>query len=196
MPNPWLHALALAAILLLAQVAGRPALQLLRFSRDGLAAGDWWRLPTAHFIHLGWAHAGLNVLGVLLCCALAPRLFDRFLWLRLAGLALGLSLLLWRFSPEVSSYAGLSGVLYGLFAMGLLPQARRGDHPAALALAAIAAWMLWQWLVAPAALEEHLIGGRIVGVAHIYGFCLGLALLALQSVWHRRIFFLEIFRQI
>lgn len=194
-PEPWPHALALAAILLLVQAAGDPAHQFLRFSRDGLAAGEWWRLLGAHFTHLGWVHAGLNVLGVLLCCALAPQLFNRHVWPRLAGLALGISLLLWWFSPNVPNYAGLSGVLYGLFAIGLLPQAWRGDRPAGLALAAIAAWMLWQWLVAPAATEERLIGGRIVGIAHVYGFCLGLGMLAAQAGWRRIIPTKEIFRQ-
>lgn len=184
-PEPWLRALALAAILLLVQAAGDPARQFLRFSRDGLAAGEWWRLLGAHFTHLGWTHTVLNVLGVLLCCALAPRLFNRYFWPRLASLALGVGLLLWWLSPGVSSYVGLSGVLYGLFSLGLFSQARHGDYPAGVALTVIAAWMLWQWLAAPLASEEALIGGRIVAISHVYGFCLGLCMVAAQGGWRR-----------
>ena len=184
-PEPWLRALALAAILLLVQAAGDPARQFLRFSRDGLAAGEWWRLLGAHFTHLGWTHTVLNVLGVLLCCALAPRLFNRYFWPRLTCLALGVGLLLWWLSPGVSSYVGLSGVLYGLFSLGLFSQALRGDRPAWLALAAIAFWVLWQWLAAPLASEEALIGGRIVAISHVYGFCLGLLMAVAQAGWSR-----------
>ncbi|SHG92775.1 rhombosortase [Pollutimonas bauzanensis] len=174
-PAAWLRALALGAFALLLQAGGEPLRMALRLDRQALAAGEWWRVFSAHFVHLGWAHAALNVLGILLCCCLAPELYDRHFWRRIAGLALGVGLCLWWGSPGVQDYVGLSGVLYGMFALGLLPQAWRGDRAAGLALAGIAAWMLWQWGVAPSASEEAMIGGRIVGIAHVYGFLLGMA---------------------
>ncbi len=100
-------------------------------------------------------------------------------------LAVGVGILLWWWSPNVSSYVGLSGVLYGLFVLGLLPQACRGDHLAVLALAATVAWMAWQWSAAPLVEEERLIGGRIIGIAHVYGFGLGLAGAAAGWGWRR-----------
>ncbi|MGB6103946.1 MAG: rhombosortase [Pusillimonas sp.] len=181
----WVRALVLAGLLLLLQMAGEGVRIILRFNRQALEQGEWWRLLGAHFVHLGWAHTALNVLGVLLCCALGPQLFNRHIWLKAAGLALGIGALLWWLSPGVSDYVGLSGVLYGLFVFGLLPQAWRGDRLAALALAGIAAWMLWQWAAGPAVLEEKLIGGRIIGVAHLYGFCLGIAGVAIAAAWRR-----------
>ncbi|WP_243410950.1 rhombosortase [Pusillimonas noertemannii] len=171
----WTRALTLAAALLLLQAGGGAARDALRFSRQAIEHGEWWRLFCAHFVHLGWAHAALNALGVLLCCALAPQLFNRHVWLKTAGLALGVGALLWWCSPEVSAYVGLSGVLYGLFVLGLLPQAWRGDRLAALALLATAGWMLWQWGVGPSTAEQTMIGGRIISIAHVYGFGLGFA---------------------
>lgn len=171
----WCRALGLVVLLLLLQWGGETVRAGLRFERSAVAAGEVWRLGTAHLVHLGWNHALLNSAGVLLCCLLAPERFDRGLWRRLAGLALGVGLALWWFSPGVPNYVGLSGVLYGMFVLCLLPQGLHGDRSAWLALACVCAWMLWQWLVAPAASEEKMIGGTIVSVAHVYGFCLGLA---------------------
>lgn len=181
----WSHALAFVAVLLLLQAGGDGVKAALRFSRPALEQGEWWRLLTAHFVHLGWAHAMLNILGVLLCCAVAPQLFNARFWPRTAMLAVGVGILLWWWSPNVSSYVGLSGVLYGLFVLGLLPQACRGDRLAVLALAATVAWMGWQWSAAPLVEEEGLIGGRIIGIAHVYGFGLGLAGAAAGWAWRR-----------
>jgi len=179
----WARALTLAAALLLLQAGGVAVRDALRFSRQAIEHGEWWRLFSAHFVHLGWAHTALNVLGVLLCCALAPQLFNRRIWLKRAALALGVGALLWWRSPGVSGYVGLSGVLYGLFVLGLLPQAWRGDRLAAPALLATAGWMLWQWGMGPSAAEEGLIGGRIIGIAHVYGFVLGLAGAVIGLAW-------------
>ncbi|WP_397475547.1 rhombosortase [Pusillimonas sp.] len=181
----WPRALALAAALLLLQAGGDGVRAALRFSRPALEQGEWWRLFSGHFVHLGWTHTALNMLGVLLCCALAPRLFNRRIWLKTAALAVGVGTLLWCSSPGVSSYVGLSGVLYGLFVLGLLPQAWRKDGVAALALLATIAWMAWQWATGPSAAEENLIGGRIIGVAHVYGFGLGMAGVVLGLAWMR-----------
>lgn len=175
----WPHALALAALLLVLQSANVGIHDVLRFTRRGLEHGEWWRLLTAHFVHLGWAHAALDALGVVLCCALAPHLFNAHIWLKTAGLAFGIGTLLWCCSPEVPNYVGLSGVLYGLFVLGLLPPAWRGDGIAAGALAVSAGWMIWQWAAGPSALEEGLIGGRVIAIAHVYGFGLGVAGVAL-----------------
>ncbi|WP_415831531.1 rhombosortase [Kerstersia similis] len=165
----------MVVLLLLLQWGGETVRAGLRFERGAIAAGELWRLGSAHFVHLGWNHALLNGAGVLLCCLLAPERFDRGLWRRLACLALAVGLGLWWLSPQVPDYVGLSGVLYGMFVLCLLPQGLRGDRSAWLALACIFAWMLWQWLVAPAASEEKMIGGKIISIAHVYGFCLGLA---------------------
>lgn len=182
----WPRALILVAALFLLQAGGGGVKAALRFSRQALEQGEWWRLFSAHFVHLGWTHAVLNMLGVLLCCALAPGLFNRHVWVKTGALALCVGALLWWISPGVPNYVGLSGVLYGLFALGLLPQAWRGDRLASLALAATAAWMLWQWGMGPSAVEEGLIGGSIISIAHIYGFALGLAGAAIGLVWGSR----------
>lgn len=93
--------------------------------------------------------------------------------------ALGISLYLWRFSPADLPYAGLSGVLYGLFALGLVPRALQRDGYAPAALITVTLWMVWQGFCGPLPAEEAAIGGRIISAAHFYGY--GLALLMLLA---------------
>ncbi|KAF1020933.1 MAG: hypothetical protein GAK30_02212 [Paracidovorax wautersii] len=188
-PRPlavWVWPLALCGLMALLAAAGDAPRLALRYDRAALADGQWWRLLTAHAVHLGWAHALLNMAGVGLCAVLAPALFrTRSLAVLLLLLALGVSGLLWLGSPQVSNYAGFSGVLYGLFVAGLWPQRR--DPLALLALAVVAGWMLWQWLGRPLAAEEQMIGGHIVSAAHVYGVAVAAAWLAARAVWPHRV---------
>lgn len=177
--RPVHRALALAALLLSLRALGDGAYLALRLDRAA-AGHEVWRLVTAHFVHLGWAHALLNACGAMACLLLAPAVFDRRFWPRLLGLAVGVGLCLAWLSPSVADYAGLSGVLYGLFAWGLLDRGLRGERMAWPALALVCAWALWQWLRGPVPAEEDLIGGSIVTAAHLYGLALG-AISALAS---------------
>ncbi|MFT4191141.1 MAG: rhombosortase [Comamonas sp.] len=153
----------------------------LRYDRAALADGQWWRAFTAHAVHLGWAHAALNMAGIALCAVLAPALFARPARLAalLAAEALGISAGLWLLSPQVGNYAGFSGVLYGLFVAGLWPQRR--DPGMAAALLVVVGWMAWQWLGGPLDTEVRMIGGHIVAIAHIYGAVIGALWLALAA---------------
>src|SRR5258705_8550079 len=69
------------AVLLLPALAGDAGRALLRYDRDGLAAGQWWRLLTAHVVHLDLDHAALNSLGLILMWALFARDYKPRQWL-------------------------------------------------------------------------------------------------------------------
>ena len=81
--------------------------------------GDWWRLFTAIFVHIGLAHLGFNIIALL---KLGPvleeilgftRFFSIFLLTGLAGSAATML-----FIPDCIS-AGASGALFGLIGMGI-----------------------------------------------------------------------------
>lgn len=177
------RAACIVLLLLVLQAVGDAPRLLLRYERDALLHGELWRLFTAHLVHLGWAHALLNAGGLLLCAWIAPARFGARR-LMCDGLWLGgcVSLLLLAFSPEVAHYVGLSGVLYGLFVLGLVPPAFRGDRIARLGLATVLGWMAWQLVAGPASAEERQIGGRIIAVAHLYGTVGAFVLLAVQGL--------------
>src|ERR1700678_34681 len=79
-----------AVLLLLALSAssgwGRERLQ---YQRDALAHYQWWRLISAHLVHLGWQHALLNCAGLTLLWMLFAREFSprRWLWIALVAAA-------------------------------------------------------------------------------------------------------------
>ncbi len=177
--SAWWWSGALVLLILLLQAGGPAVQQAFRLDAAALSQGEWWRLLTAHLVHLSWPHALLNAVGVVTCCVFAPQIFDRQLLWRLGALALGISLCLWRFSPVGLPYVGLSGVLYGLFALGLVPRARQRDGYALAALIIVTLWMVWQGFRGPLPAEEAAIGGPIISAAHFYGY--GLALLMLLA---------------
>lgn len=173
----------LLLLVLLALAAGAdPVRDALRYDRQAIAAGQWWRLLTAHLVHLGWAHALLNGMGILLCAGLAPAVFAcKKLLLLMLFLGTGIGVLMYGGYPGIGRYVGFSGVLYGLFVVGLWPQ--RHDALMRCALILVLGWASWQLLLAPLPSEEQMIGGRIVAEAHFLGVLLaGAWLMALAGI--------------
>src|SRR3954452_6523487 len=96
-----------------------------------VAAGDWWRLITAGFLHSGLLHIGFNMyilwfLGNLLEPALGPVRFAALYFASLLGGAFGALLL----SPEALT-VGASGAVFGLMGATFVMQRSRGMDPMA-----------------------------------------------------------------
>ncbi len=148
---------------------------LLRYDRSAIAAGGWWRLLTAHIVHLDSHHLLLNELGVVLVWSLFAQDFDAIEWcvIILSG-ALAISSGLWWLSPQVSWYVGASGVLHTVMAAGA------AKH---FVLRAWDRWLLILGLCGKLAWEQW--GGHpaplVVVDAHLYGAGWGLAVGAALS---------------
>jgi rhomboid family GlyGly-CTERM serine protease len=116
------------ALLLLPELDGEAARQAMSYQRGGVAQGQWWRLLSAHFVHLDLEHAALNSLGALLMWALFARDYSPLRWLAIyLGAALAVSIGLWFLNPEIAWYVGASGALHGVMTAGTLAHLRRGD---------------------------------------------------------------------
>ena len=95
---------------------------LVRFGADFgplTASGQWWRLLSSTFVHIGLLHVGLNMWALWQSGRLAERFFGHgaYLFLYLAsGIGASVTSLLWR--PTGLS-AGASGSIFGVFG-GLL----------------------------------------------------------------------------
>jgi rhomboid family GlyGly-CTERM serine protease len=175
----WLWLLLIFLAFALVWGLGEQAAALLRYDRGAIAAGGWWRLLTAHLVHLDAHHLLLNALGLVLLWSLFAGDYDAVEWCVIvcAG-ALGVSSGLWWLSPRVSWYVGASGVLHAIMAAGV------AQH---LLAHAWDRWLLCALLGAKLAYEQ--LGGPepplVVVDAHLYGaicgFVAGAALTGLHS---------------
>ena len=160
-------ALALVCAVLLAAALGGEAVRgALRYDRDALAAGEWWRLATAHLVHLNFEHAAVDVLALALLWMLFFRDYSPRAWLLiLAGAAAAIDIGLWMADSTLIWYVGSSGVLHGVFAAGTAAHLRRGERDG---------WLLAALLIAKLIYEQSvgalpLVPGPVVVDAHLYG---------------------------
>jgi rhomboid family GlyGly-CTERM serine protease len=87
--------------------------------RRALAAREPWRLLTGHFVHLGFLHALLNCVALVLIGRLfADRLQARAFFGILGIAPILVSILFLVALPELHWYRGMSGVLHALFFAG------------------------------------------------------------------------------
>ena len=152
------------------------AMTALIWQRDALAEGQWWRLITAHFVHLNVRHLLWNLLGAWVICELFWDQLELPEGLMLCGAsALGVSLLLWFCQPAFFWYAGLSGVLHGLWA-GAAGAAwcRRPSLFFLVALILLLGKLAWP--------VGSIAGMAVASNAHRYGALTGLAWLACTEI--------------
>ncbi|MCR1767513.1 rhomboid family intramembrane serine protease [Burkholderia glumae] len=138
--------------------------------------GDWWRLLTAPFLHLGVFDLGVNLLVLARVGPLAergyggPRLLALFLF---AGVMAGMASLL---QDPMQCSAGASGAIFGLFGALAAPRLRHRRAPGTdagrpgLIAPGFAAYCLYYGLMHPAIDNVAHLGGLIAGLL------LGLAL--------------------
>lgn len=148
---------------------GDSASELLRYDRSAIAAGGWWRLLTAHAVHLDAHHLILNELGLVLMWSLFAQDYDAVDWCVIVSTgALGISSGLWWLSPKVSWYVGASGVLHAVMAAGTVRHLADRAWDRWILLSCLSAKILFeQWKAHPAPL--------IVADAHLYGALAGFA---------------------
>ncbi len=179
--------LVLAAAAVVVAVLGPGAFAALAFDRPAIAAGEPWRLLTAHVVHLGPGHLVLNLAGLALIGWLIGRDFRWPAWTAI-GLTSAFSVTgsLYLFHPEVAWYVGLSGLLHGLLAGGLMPGVI-GRRPESLVLMALLIGKLaWEAAAGPLPGSTEAAGGPVLVEAHRYGAAGGMIAGVLIAVWDAR----------
>ena len=166
--------LGVCALLGIIELAGEPLRAAWSYQRTAIGAGEWWRVITAHFVHLDANHALLNTLGLVLMWALFARDYSPLRWLAIYLVSsLAISFGLYVFDPQVEWYVGASGALHGVMTAGTLAHLRRRD---------LDGWILAAFILAKLSYEQiagsmPFAGSAITLVdAHLYGAIGGLAL--------------------
>lgn len=159
--------LALVALLLAGAAGGERVLLALRYERGAIAAGEWWRLLGAHLVHLGWQHVLLDAAALCLLWALYARAYSARAWLLIAtGSVLAIDAGLWWLAPAVQWYAGISGLLHGVWAAGALQGARRRESIGWLMLVALVLKLIREYQLGAGVLVASL---PVVTEAHRFG---------------------------
>ncbi len=153
--------LCLAVFLL--QVLGRPTVDLAgEFSAPLVAAGEWWRLVTANFLHASPAHLALNALGLVILGGLVERVVGGAATVFVMA-ASGAGAMLGSAVAGYASAVGASGIFFGLIGSLLWLEFRRPqDLPAA--------WRLPRRLFVGAVVAESLMLAFVPGIAHAAHF--------------------------
>lgn len=174
-PELWLLGLVLLALVLLS-LLGESGRLALRYEREAVLQGEYWRLVTGHLVHGSLQHLLLNAAGLGLIAALFPRDYSWRAWLLIAlfsVLAIDVGLVFYQ--PQLQWYVGLSGVLHGALAAGAIAWWRHEAKPLALLLSLILlgklAWEQWHGALPlsgdlPVVVDAHLygaVGGALAG---------------------------------
>ena len=155
----------------------------LRYEPAAIRAGEWWRLLTAHGVHLGARHLLLDTAGLVLLWVLYARELRPLNWLLLlVGATAAIDAGLWWGEPQLQWYVGISGLLHAGWAAGAAAAAMRGQR---------AGWIMLVILAIKLAVEQHAGGSlvteafAVVTAAHRYGALGGLLAVAALALWRK-----------
>lgn len=156
----------------------------LRYDRAALENGQIWRVFSGHLVHLSWSHLFMNVAGMMLIWAIFAHQYRWSEWLLIIIVgAIGVSLCLYWFNPELRWYVGLSGILHTLFIAGCLIELKQPRWDSRILFALVIAKLAYEQIWGPMPGSEETAGGNVIVDAHLYGAIFGvIAVLVLAAV--------------
>lgn len=107
--------LGLTFICLALFAIGQNATDLFVYDRYAIEMGEWWRLLTGQFVHIGLDHVFWDVSAFLMLAALIEKKGARYYWCLMMVCFLPIGLYVHCLLPHLTYYSGLSGGLNTLF---------------------------------------------------------------------------------
>ena len=169
---------------------GGPLVDQLLIYAPAVAEGEWWRILTAAFVHLGIAHIAFNMIALNLFGPLLEQMYGHVEYLVLYLLcAAGGSVLTMLVDP-LQAAAGASGAIFGLFGLAFIVPRRHHvattQHARAILSQAgtlLAINLVFTFAVPGISWTGH-VGGLVVGV--VLGFFLAPGQVATIGTMFRR----------
>ncbi len=129
-----------------------------------------WRLWTGHWVHVGWIHYLLNMLAFACLPYIFPQIKNKTYFCLLMIIAPLLSLTFYFIYPEIQAYAGLSGVLHGLyiFAAIIYFDQKNERKFALLVIVLVVIKIAWEQKFGQLGTAK-LIGSPVLVQAHLWG---------------------------
>ena len=165
-------------LLIILQGLGESSITLLRYENSMAQTGEWWRLLSGNFVHLGWAHLVMNLAALWILVFIFQQVVKPIILLACLPLGLGISLGMLMFTPDVTWSVGLSGMLHGFVVMGALVLYRSRPVFASILLICVTLKILWEQFFADAYTMEAMIGGKVIYDGHLYGAITGVIITA------------------
>lgn len=149
---------------------------ILSYQRSAINS-EIWRLWTAHWVHLNWAHFLLNMLVFFSTVFIFKKINFIFIVLVILFVSPLLSISLYLFYPDIVHYAGFSSLLNTIFIVCAIHQIEIGEEP-------LIAWFVLFFIAFKLILEqmgwtsgsEKLIGNQVLVESHLLGAIWGIIL--------------------
>ncbi|MDD5717174.1 MAG: rhombosortase [Sulfuricurvum sp.] len=154
------------------------------YDRCAIENAEVWRLVSAHLVHLTPMHLGVNVIGFTVVYLISRKYVSGGEFITKSVIfAIAISLSLYLFSPEVTYYGGMSGVLYALAAwLAIIVSEKKRAMGIAVAI-----------IFAVKIGYEHFSGSivvydgfRVITDAHLYGYGWGLFFGLIRPLFRRK----------
>lgn len=147
----------------------------LHFERDLLLNGELWRGVTSHFLHTNINHFLLNISTVILLWALHGHYYTIVNYSVLFLVcAVTTTFGVYVYSPEITSYVGLSGVLHGVFIWGAFKDIQYKDKTGYVLLIGVVAKVIHEQLFGSSDDIATLISANVAIDAHLWGMIGGI----------------------
>jgi len=168
-------------LVVLMQLIGQ---ETLRYQHDWWQSGQVWRIVTANWVHVGWVHMALNMLGLAVCVGLAnPHWSVKRWFLNSLCIGIGISTLFTLQNPNLHWYVGFSGVLFGLYFLAAHDLYARDRLIALLMGGAIVIKIILEQYTSIDLDSSAIIGAPVIVDAHLYGLLMAIAIALIWSTY-------------
>ncbi|MEM9102585.1 MAG: rhombosortase [Pseudomonadota bacterium] len=156
----------------------------LKYDREAVAQGDYWRFFTANLIHSNWIHWAFNVVGFAMIGYLFIDTLKTEEWyVSIVILFIVNIILMHLFSPHLMRYVGMSGALHGLLCCLLLNKNYLGRPLSYAVLCVIIAKVIYESWFQTENPMEALIEIRVATDSHLFGVVSGIVWGILLSLY-------------
>lgn len=147
----------------------------LLYDRQLIEQGQWWRLFSAHFVHLGATHFAMNAIGLLLIAIYFSSQSNGRRWLTLSTVsALVISAGVYVFSKDVEIFGGLSGLLHSYLFAFTIANWRTARFESGILFIVMSAKIIYEFFSGDSIGTEEFIGGPVLIQAHVLGAITGI----------------------
>ena len=184
----WWFSIVVMAVIITTSFFPQQWVHNLALIHDAISQGEYWRLISSQFVHLGSNHTLLNLVGYLIVAAsfredISPR--EEALSLLICCLGVGLGI--YWFNPEIGWYVGLSGAIYGILTHFLIVGWQRSPFLSLFFGVFLAGKFIYeQFISGPDTFTAGLIGAQVAIDSHLYGAITGLATGLIALSLHRQ----------